>query len=276
MKKKTIIIFISVLIFAALILAAGYFLYKNKNKNILTLYGNIEIRQSDLSFRVPGRLSALYVEEGDFVKEGALLAELDSDIYITALNKAKADLKRQRAEKLKQTAIFNYNNPLCADFTVSKEECSNIKETMNASIASYEYALAALEKSIIDLDDTKLYAPYDGTILSRVREKGTILNTSDIVYSISMIKPVWIRAYIDEKNLGNIKLGQKAFVYTDARPKTPYIAHIGFVSPVAEFTPKTVETTNLRTDLVYRLRIIVDNIDPYLRQGMPVTVKVHL
>ena len=259
MKKKTIIILISVLIFAVLIFAAGYFLYKNKNKNILTLYGNIEIRQSDLSFRVPGRLSALYVEEGDFVKEGALLAELDSDTYITALNKAKADLKRQRAEKLKQTAIFNYNNPLCADFTVSKEECSNIKETMNASIASYEYALAALEKSI-----------------SRVREKGTILNTSDIVYSISMIKPVWIRAYIDEKNLGNIKLGQKAFVYTDARPKTPYTAHIGFVSPVAEFTPKTVETTSLRTDLVYRLRIIVDNVDPYLRQGMPVTVKVHL
>ena len=118
------------------------------------------------------------------------------------------------------------------------------------------------------------YAPYDGVILSRIREKGTILSSGETVYSISMIQPVWVRAFIEEPMLGKIKLGQKALIYTDSRPKNPYNAHIGFISPVAEFTPKTVETTSLRADLVYRLRIIVDNVDPYLRQGMPVTIKI--
>ena len=274
MKRKFIILVLIILFLCAFLIL--FLMNKNKEKGYLTLFGNIEIRQSDLSFRVPGRLKKLYVEEGDFVKEGALLAELDSDTYITALNKAKADLKRQRAEKLKKISIFKYNNPLCKDNTISKEQCSNIKEDMNSSIASHDYAKASLEKSIIDLDDTKLYAPFDGIILSRVREKGSILNTSDIVYSISMTKPLWVRTYIDEKNLGKIKYGQKALIYTDSRPKDPYMGHIGFISPVAEFTPKTVETTELRVDLVYRIRVIIDNSDLYLRQGMPVTVKIIL
>ena len=91
-----------------------------------------------------------------------------------------------------------------------------------------------------------------------------------------MTKPLWVRTYIDEKNLGKIKYGQKALIYTDSRPKDPYMGHIGFISPVAEFTPKTVETTELRVDLVYRIRVIIDNSDLYLRQGMPVTVKIIL
>jgi HlyD family secretion protein len=67
-----------------------------------------------------------------------------------------------------------------------------------------------------------------------------------------------------------------AFVTTDSVPDRPYSAHIGFISPTAEFTPKTVETREIRTNLVYRLRVVVDNPDGGLRQGMPVTVKTRL
>jgi HlyD family secretion protein len=66
----------------------------------------------------------------------------------------------------------------------------------------------------------------------------------------------------------------KALVYTDTNPNKPYEGQIGFISPIAEFTPKTVETRELRTDLVFRLRVIIQNPDRYLRQGMPVTVKL--
>jgi len=66
----------------------------------------------------------------------------------------------------------------------------------------------------------------------------------------------------------------EAKITTDANPDKPYIGHIGFISPVAEFTPKTVETPELHTQLVYRLRIIVKNTDQYLRQGMPVSVHI--
>ncbi len=270
MKKVVIIAFIVLCI----VFGGIYLYFKNKDKNTITLFGNIEIRQSDLAFRVSGRLIKLYKEEGDEVKEGELLAEIDPDTYKTALNLSKADVREKRAQKLQKEAVYNYNYPLCSDFTISKEECSNLKYERDYAKSAYDASVANLEKAIINLDDTKLYAPFDGIVLSRIREKGTILNTNDVVYSISMEEPIWIRAYIEEKNLGKIKLGQSALVYTDSRPKNPYLAHVGFISPVAEFTPKTVETATLRTDLVYRLRIIIDKKDPYLRQGMPVTVRI--
>lgn len=270
MKKA----FSIILIFTICCFLVWFFFFKEKKDKRITLYGNIEIRQTDLSFRVSGRLNKLFKEEGDYVKEGELLAEIEDDIYKAALNKAKGNVKEKRAQKIKNEAIFNYNHPLCHDFTISKEECSNITQNVEIAKGEYKVSVSELEKAIIDLDDTKMYAPYDGVILSRVREKGTILSSGETVYSISMLQPVWVRAFIEEPMLGKIKLGQKALIYTDSRPKKPYLAHIGFISPVAEFTPKTVETTSLRADLVYRVRIIVDNVDPYLRQGMPVTVKI--
>lgn len=270
MKK----IIIGLIIIVCLILGLFFYYFKNKDKRI-TLFGNIEIRQSDLAFRVSGRLLKLYVEEGDEVCEGQILAELDPDTYKTALRESKAQVRKIRAVKNKKIQNYKLNYPLCADFTISKEECSNLKEDMEEAKGEYDVAISNLEKNIINLDDTKLYAPYKGIILTRIREKGTILNANEPVYSISMIEPVWVRCYIDEINLGKIKLGQKALIYTDSRPKEPYMGHIGFISPTAEFTPKTVETEELRADLVYRLRIIIDNPDLYLRQGMPVTIKVE-
>ena len=83
---------------------------------------------------------------------------------------------------------------------------------------------------------------------------------------------MWVRAYVNEASLGEAKPGREVLLYTDSRPDKPYHGKIGFVSPTAEFTPKTVETPDLRTDLVYRLRIIVNDADDALRQGMPVTV----
>jgi HlyD family secretion protein len=77
---------------------------------------------------------------------------------------------------------------------------------------------------------------------------------------------------VPEPQLGRIYPGLPVLVYTDTSPETPYEGQVGFVSPQAEFTPKSVETTSLRTDLVYRIRVIVANPDKGLRQGMPVTV----
>ena len=93
--------------------------------------------------------------------------------------------------------------------------------------------------------------------------------------TLSLTRPVWVRAYVNEVSLNQAKPGTELLVYTDGRPDKPYHGKIGFVSPTAEFTPKTVETPDLRTDLVYRLRIIVTDADDALRQGMPVTVKFN-
>ena len=83
---------------------------------------------------------------------------------------------------------------------------------------------------------------------------------------------MWAKVYIKETDLGKIKIGSIAKIYTDSTSKV-YNGHVGFISPVAEFTPKNIETTSLRTDLVYKVKIIINDADDYLKQGMPITVK---
>jgi HlyD family secretion protein len=91
---------------------------------------------------------------------------------------------------------------------------------------------------------------------------------------VSLTDPVWIRTYVAESRLGHVAPGMKVEVFTDTSPNKPYSGQVGFISPVAEFTPKTVETADLRADLVYRVRVVVTNPDNGLRQGMPVTVRL--
>ena len=117
-----------------------------------------------------------------------------------------------------------------------------------------------------------LTAPSDGVILTRAQEAGAILQGGSAVFTLSLVDPVWVRAYVQEPDLGRIHPGMKVEIRTDARRDPPYVGQIGYISPRAEFTPKTVETAELRTALVYRLRIVVANPDDGLRQGMPVTV----
>jgi HlyD family secretion protein len=95
------------------------------------------------------------------------------------------------------------------------------------------------------------------------------------VYALSLSDPVYVRAYVREPDLGKLAPGAVAWVTTDSSDKR-YRGTIGFISPRAEFTPKSVETTDLRTDLVYRLRIVIDEADQGLRQGMPVTVTLPI
>ena len=96
-----------------------------------------------------------------------------------------------------------------------------------------------------------------------------------VVFTLTLDKPVWVRAYVSEPELGKIRPGMKVTVRNDSEAKE-YEGRIGFISPAAEFTPKSVETATLRTDLVYRLRIIIDEPGENLRQGMPVTVTIRL
>lgn len=145
-------------------------------------------------------------------------------------------------------------------------------EDIAAGLAQLEAVNSQLATAQNNLNDTDILAPNDGIILTRIREPGSIVNVGAPVYTLSLINPVWIRAYTSEVNLGHLKPGMKALVYTDTFPNQPYQGQIGFISPVAEFTPKNVETKELRTDLVYRLRVIVEDKEGQLRQGMPVTV----
>ena len=278
MKKRIII---SLLIVAA-IAAISYFLYKfftKEKQNYIETYGNIEIRQVDMSFQVAGIIKEVLVEEGDYVKKGQLLATLDDRDYKANYKKALYLEKSSKVQAKEDSSKYKRNLDLCSDGTISQQDCDTLLNTKDLSEANYEQNVANREYQKNQLDYTKMYALQDGIITTRSQEVGARVNANQIVYVMSLVKPVWIRTYIKEEDLGNIKYGKKAHIYTDTiDPKTgkkkEYEGYIGYISPVAEFTPKTVQTEDLRVDLVYRIRIYIYDIDEYLRQGMPVSVRI--
>jgi len=321
-KKSVIVAAIIIIVLAGAF--AGWKYDENRQNHTLTLYGNVDIRNLNMSFRVGGRLASLDVDEGDVIKAGEPLGLLDPAPYQIDVSNAQANVAAAQAqydlmlagyrdEEISQAAAqvdqaqsaFDYaqsfyqrQQGMWASRSVSANDLQNArsayeqakaslnaaKDRLNqyrrgnrpqqiaAAQAQLQQAKAQLAQAELNLQDTTLVAPSAGTILVRSVEPGTVLNAGSPVLTLALTQPVWIRAYISEPHLGDAQPGRQVLIYTDSRPEKPYHGQIGFVSPTAEFTPKTVETPDLRTDLVYRLRVIVSDADDALRQGMPVTM----
>lgn len=148
------------------------------------------------------------------------------------------------------------------------------KEDIKSGQATLQALIAARDLARQRLADTRLRAPVDGVIRSRIVEKGAMVAAGSPVFTLALTSPRYIRAYVNEPDLGALRSGMLAQVQTDSYPQKSYQGWIGFIASTAEFTPKTVETTELRTKLVYRARILVCDPQKELRLGMPVTVHV--
>ena len=135
---------------------------------------------------------------------------------------------------------------------------------------------AALHLAQRQLADTKLFAPQEGVVQDRILEPGDMASPQVPVFTLALDNPVWVRAYLPEKSLGQVRLGMRADIDSDSFPGKHFAGWVGFISPTAEFTPKTVQTTELRTELVYRVRVYACNPRHQLRLGMPVTVQIPL
>lgn len=190
------------------------------------------------------------------LKKGAVNQQQVDDAQ-TAFDSATAQVKALKANR---------------DLVVAGPRKEDIAEA-KATLMRYE---AELSQARHDLQDASLYAPSDGIIQDRLLEVGDMASPSKPVYLVALTNPVWIRAYVSEPDLGKIREGMKATVVTDSFPDKQYAGWIGFISPTAEFTPKPVETPELRTKLVYQVRIFVKNPDNELRLGMPATVRIAL
>ncbi|MEL5848885.1 MAG: efflux RND transporter periplasmic adaptor subunit [Candidatus Igneacidithiobacillus chanchocoensis] len=150
------------------------------------------------------------------------------------------------------------------------------KEDIAAARAQLQAERAALALAKRELQDTKLYAPEDGVVQDRIVEPGDMVSPATPVFTLALDNPVWVRAYLPETALGKVRLGMRAQIESDSFPGKQFAGWVGFISPTAEFTPKTVQTTELRTELVYRVRVYACNPEHKLRLGMPVTVQIPL
>ena len=237
-------------------------------------HAQIEVQKANLQ-----KLEKGYRKE-EIAKSEALLLEWE-----VALKKAKNDLKRHEellsSQSISQQnyddikAIYENANALYLYAQSSLDLLKNGYETEDilAAKAQLDFLISQKNQHEINLQDTKIYAPSNGTILTRVYEPGSIVNSSQVVIEMAKDDLYWVRSYMSEKYLGIIKQGMKALVYTDSKKGKAYEGTVSFISPLAEFTPKSVQTEDLRTDLVYRFRIILKEHDDMIRQGMPVTIK---
>lgn len=179
-----------------------------------------------------------------------------------ALDDIRAQLDVDQAQlKVKKKALnLALEGPRKEDIAAAK----NHLETFKASLSLLQIRLA----------DMTLTSPAPGVIQSRILEPGEMASPNRPVVTLALIDPKWVRAYVPEPDLGRINLGMKAVILSDSFPDQKFEGWIGFISPVAEFTPKTVETEDLRTKLVYEVRVFVHDFKELLRLGMPVTVIV--
>lgn len=292
-------------------------------ESALKLYGNIEIREVELGFRISGRIEQLLVDEGDRVSPGQLLARLEqrptqdklasADARLeAAAASATRDLRGNRPQEIRAAEaavadaeaalgesrrLHERRRALLEKGFISRADYQTSEAGVVAASARLDSARATLslaregvrseDKAVTqagqaaafadkravetDLADTQLSAPESGQVLTRAREAGAIVQPGETVLTLALLQPVRVRAYVAEPDLPRIRPGMKVSVSVDGSDKR-WPATIGFISPTAEFTPKTVQTEQLRSDLVYRLRLTVEDPKGDLRQGQPVTV----
>ena len=272
--KKTVLYSIGIGVVLAALLSTIIYKEAVHHNGTITVYGNVDVRQVDLGFRVFGRVTDLRYEEGDWVKKDDLLALMEKKPYTDQVIEARASIASIEASLANEEKMLFRRSELIDSRSVSQEDLETVDANYKVLKANLEQARATLAIAEKNLADTEIFAPTEGTILTRVREPGSVVQPGEAVYTLSIASPVWIRAFICENELGLVYPGMQAEIHTDTPRGKVYSGTVGFISPVSEFTPKTVETTQLRTDLVYRIRVYADNPDLGMRQGMPVTLKL--
>lgn len=150
------------------------------------------------------------------------------------------------------------------------------KEDIGQAQAQLESARAELALMNHQLTEAELKAPIDAVVRARLLEPGDMASPQRPAFTLAITDPKWVRAYVAEPDLGRVRAGQDARVSTDSQPGEAIVGKVGYISSVAEFTPKTVQTEELRSSLVYEIRVMVDDPQDRLRLGMPATVRLQL
>jgi len=150
------------------------------------------------------------------------------------------------------------------------------KEDIAQAQAQLESARADLALMNHQLQEAELKSPIDAVVRARLLEPGDMASPQRPAFTLAITDPKWVRAYVAEPDLGRVRPGQEARVTTDSHPGQPIVGKVGYISSVAEFTPKTVQTEELRSSLVYEIRVMVDDKEDRLRLGMPATVRLQL
>lgn len=263
--------------------------------------GRLEARESHVASRLPGTLSEVRVKEGDHVQAGDLLAVLDSRPLRAELARAEAAIQQARDQQQLARAQLTQHESECSyarsqlvriqslsskhyvsvdqleNTRMRAESCASVIAAANAAVAATASALklaeASRERLQVDLDDMAIPAPFSGFILYRLAEPGEVIAPGSRLVTVVSDDDIYLTVFLPAEIAGKLAVGDEARLLLDARPDLPVPAHVSFIAPEAQFTPKTVETATERSKLMFRARL---NVDPaflqqnnWLKSGMP-------
>jgi HlyD family secretion protein len=248
---------------------------------------NIQLQQAEAQLKVQQQT----VIEQDAGTRPEQLAQAEAQLASAKaqLDKAEKDLKRLQVlfhdtagqAISKQELDYAQSNQATAAASV-KEKTANLallkngarSEDREAAKAQFDASKANLDLIRYQIQQSVLTAPVNAVVRARLQEAGDMTTAQKPVYTLALTNPKWVRVYANEKDLNAIQMGAAAQVIRDSQPNHPIDGKIGYISSVAEFTPKTVQTEDIRTTLVYEVRVHVNDPQDTLKMGQPVTVKI--
>jgi len=268
-KKGRLIILILVLLVIAAASVAYFGVKLTSDRKGIKVSGNIEGDDVRISFRIGGQISDLLADEGSSLKVGQIVARLNTDELTKLQKEAQAQLKAAESQyQLSKDDYIRYENLYKAG-AISAQKRDQYKTAADTDWANVKNARAQLELANTKLGWADLASPLNGYILVKSAEDGEVVQAGAPVFTAVDLNNVWVTAYINETDVGKVKLNQKAVVKIDSFPTKSYKGWVSFISQQAEFTPKYIQTQQERVKLVYRIKIKVDNSSLELKPGMP-------
>lgn len=269
-KKPKFAARITVLVIIIFVLISAFSLYeKIESAKNIKVSGVIEGDDVRVSFRVEGQIEELLVDEGSLLKEGEIIAILNKDELTKDRDEARASLvKAEWQFKLDELDYARAEN-LFEQGAISQQERDAAKTKADTDKANVDKSRAALGLAEIKLGWADLASPLNGYVITKSSLQGEVVQVGAPVFTVVDLNNIWVTGYINESDLGKVKLNQKAYVKTDSYPHKKYDGWISFVSQQSEFTPKYIQTTEERVKYVYRIKVRADNSSLDLKPGMP-------
>ena len=248
--------------------------------------GRLEATEVYVSAKLSGRIDNIFVKEGDLVRKGEKLVQMQTntleaerDSTIAQIKVCEGELKMaEAAVKQKQVALegaereYNRQKQMLANNATSHQHFDNAETAYKSALANLEYAKAnvissraqidkqkaELKRTEADIDDSLLIAKYDGRVQNLLAHEGEVLSAGGRVMNIIALTDVYMTFFLPTNITGKVKLGGEVKLIFDAAPDFPIDAKVTFIDPVAQFTPKSVETQVEREKLMFRIKASID------------------
>ncbi len=269
-RKRAFRIAVALIVIVSAAIGASFIYNKVESAGQIKVSGNIEGDDIRISFRVAGQIAELLADEGSVLKTGDVVARLNKDELTKLKEQAEASLRLAEYQYELDKIDYVRAENLFKEGAVSAQARDLAKTRFDTDAANKEQLKAALELARIKLEDwADLRSPLNGYVIVKSALPGEVVQAGAPVFTAIDLNSVWVTAYINETDLGRVKLNQKAYVKTDTYPDKKYAGRVSFISQQTEFTPKFIQTDKERVKYVYRIKVRVDNSSLDLKPGMP-------